>query len=120
MNLISVEDRNDIAASFQFAAVKALTRNMKRALEKYNVMSISVVGGVAANSYLKSEVIKLANEYGKGIVIPELQFCGDNAAMIAFRGKSLYENGVRDTLSCKPFPSLSVNHFLEIGELANI
>ena len=82
-------------------------------MEIYDVKSISVVGGVAANSYLKSEVTKLADQFGKGIVIPDLEFCGDNAAMIAFRGKSLYENGVRDTLSCKPFAALSENHFLE-------
>ena len=55
----------------------------------------------------------IANKYKKNIVIPDLQFCGDNAAMIAFRAKSLYENGVRDTLSCKPFPALNENHFLE-------
>jgi N6-L-threonylcarbamoyladenine synthase len=112
---LSLQDKYDIAASFQIAAVKALTRNVKRALELYDVKTISVVGGVAANLLLKSEVTKLANQYGKSIVIPDLEFCGDNAAMIAFRGKSLYESGVRDTLSCKPFPSLSEKHFLEIS-----
>jgi len=111
---LSLQDKNDIAASFQFAAVKALTRNLKRALEMYDVKSISVVGGVAANAYLNSEVSKLTDQFGKAIVIPDLEFCGDNAAMIAFRGKSLFENGVRDNLSCKPFPSLSEKHFLEI------
>jgi N6-L-threonylcarbamoyladenine synthase len=111
---LSLQDKNDIAASFQIAATKALTRNVKRALEMYDLKYISVVGGVAANSHLKSEVMKLANHFGKGIIIPDIEFCGDNAAMIAYRGKSLYENGVRDTLSCKPFASLSEKHFLEI------
>ena len=111
---LSLQNKNDIAASFQVAAVKALTRNVKRALELYDVRTISVVGGVAANLYLKSEVTKLANQFGKFIIIPDIEFCGDNAAMIAFRGKSLYESGVRDTLSCKPFPALSKKHFLEM------
>lgn len=112
---LSEQDKYDIAACFQSAAVKALTRNVKRALELYDVKTISVVGGVAANAYLKSEITKLAEKYKKSIVIPDLQFCGDNAAMIAFRGKSLYDSGVRYTLSCKPFPALSENHFLEIS-----
>lgn len=112
--ILTEQDKYDIAACFQSAAVKALTRNVKRALEQFDVKSISVVGGVAANSHLKSEITKLAEKYKKSIVIPDLQFCGDNAAMIAFRGKSLYDSGVRDTLSCKPFPALSENHFLEI------
>jgi len=110
---LSLQDKYDIAASFQVAAVKALTRNVKRALVQFDVKTISVVGGVAANAYLKSEITKLAEKYKKKVVIPDLQFCGDNAAMIAFRAKSLYENGVRDTLSCKPFPALSENHFLD-------
>lgn len=108
---LSEQNKSDIAACFQSAAVIALTRNVKRAIEQYEVKSISVVGGVAANSHLKSEMIKIAEKYKKILVVPDLQFCGDNAAMIAFRGKSLYENGVRDTLSCKPFPALSENHF---------
>jgi len=111
---VTEEHKNDIAACFQSAAVNALTRNVKRALEKYKVNSISVVGGVAANEHLKSEMIKISEKYNKNLIIPDIQFCGDNAAMIAFRGKSLYENGIRDTLASKPFPSLSENHFLEI------
>ncbi|HEX9253122.1 MAG TPA: tRNA (adenosine(37)-N6)-threonylcarbamoyltransferase complex transferase subunit TsaD [Ignavibacteriaceae bacterium] len=114
---LSLQDKNDIAASFQVAAVKALTRNVKRALENFDVKSISVVGGVAANAHLKSEITKLAEKFKKNIVIPDLQFCGDNAAMIAFRAKSLFENGVRDNLSCKPFPALSENHFLVIDQV---
>ncbi len=113
---LSEQHINDIAASFQLAAVKALTRNVKRALDVYEVKSISVVGGVAANANLKSEITMLADKYKKNVVIPDLQFCGDNAAMIAFRGKLLYECGIRDTLSCKPFPALSENHFLEMEQ----
>ena len=111
---LSEQDKNDVAASFQYAAIKALTRNLKRAITDYDVKSISVVGGVAANAFLKSETTKLAQEYKKDIIIPDLQFCGDNAAMIAFRGKSLFETGRRDSLSYKPFPALSPDHFLKI------
>lgn len=111
---LTEEHKNDIAACFQSAAVNALTKNVKRALEKYEVKSISVVGGVAANNHLKSEMKKIAEKNKKSLIVPDIQFCGDNAAMIAFRGKSLYENGVRDTLSCKPFPALSENHFLSL------
>lgn len=111
---LSTQDINDIAASFQYATVKALVKNVSRALENFDVKTISVVGGVAANKHLKEEVNKLAAKFSKSVVIPDLQFCGDNAAMIAFRGKSLFENGFRDSLSSKPFPALSKNHFLEL------
>jgi len=115
---LSRQDIADIAASFQTAAVKALIRNLKRAADKFEIKSLSVVGGVAANTYLKSEANKLAESINVKLVIPDLEFCGDNAAMIAFRGKSLYENGTRDDLTCNPFPALQINHFKEIDTIS--
>lgn len=104
----------DIAASFQRAVVKALIQKLRKALENFEINSISVVGGVAANALLKEESIKLAEEYDKKIVIPSLEFCGDNAAMIAFRAKTLYENGIVHNLDYKPFPALDENSFLSL------
>ena len=73
-------------------------------------------GGVAANHGLRdrmsAEIAKLPKADQPKVILPDIKLCGDNAAMIAFRAKSLYENGVRDTFSCKPFPALSENHFL--------
>ena len=102
---------NDVAASFQKAVVSALLQNCARALDRFEVKSISLVGGVAANEYLREKLGVLAEKHNKKFVVPDLEFCGDNAAMIAFRAKNLYENGVRDSLSAKPYPSLKKNHF---------
>jgi len=109
---IPSENLNDIAASFQKAVVGALVQNCKKALGNFDVKSISLVGGVAANEYLSELLSTLAEKQNKKFIVPHLEFCGDNAAMIAFRAKTLYENGVRDSLSAKPYPSLKKNHFL--------
>ena len=103
--------KKDIAASFQKAAVNALLQNCKKALNDFDVKSISLVGGVAANKKLRNEMIKLANDHNKKIVIPDFEFCGDNAAMIALRGETLYDSGIRNDLSAKPYPSLGENYF---------
>jgi tRNA N6-adenosine threonylcarbamoyltransferase len=108
---IPIDAKNDIAASFQKAAVSALIRNTKKALNSYNVKSISIVGGVAANEKLRNEITALAEKCRKKIVIPDLEYCGDNAAMIAFRGKSLFDTGIQDNLNAKPYPSLGENYF---------
>jgi N6-L-threonylcarbamoyladenine synthase len=108
---IPVEEKNDIAASFQKAVVNALIQNTERALENYDVKSISLVGGVAANERLRNEITVLSNKYVKKIIIPSFEFCGDNAAMIAFRGKSLFEDGRQDSLNAKPYASLGENYF---------
>jgi N6-L-threonylcarbamoyladenine synthase len=109
---IPSENLNDIAASFQKAVVSALLQNCEKALNRFDVKSISLVGGVAANEYLRKNLSALAEKHNKKFVVPDLEFCGDNAAMIAFRANTLYESGVRDSLSAKPYPSLKKNHFL--------
>lgn len=110
---------SDIAASFQKAIINALIIKMESALNQFEVNSISVVGGVAANSLLKQEANILAESYHKKIVIPSLQFCGDNAAMIAYRAETLYNNGIRHKLNFKPFPSLDNNSFLTLERQNN-
>ena len=113
VNDIPEKEKNNIAASFQKAVVNALMQNTDRALNNYDVKSISLVGGVAANEKLRNEITLLSKRYDKKIIIPSFEFCGDNAAMIAFRGKSLYEAGRQDSLNVKPYPSLGENYFLE-------
>ena len=103
--------KNDIAASFQIAAVNALLQNCEKALKNYEVNSVSLVGGVAANKKLRNAMVELSISYSKKIIIPDFEFCGDNAAMIAFRGKTLYDAGIRNDLSAKPYPSLGENYF---------
>ena len=109
------ENLPDIAASFQNAVIKALMRNTERALKEFEVKSISLVGGVAANSELRKSITSLAEKYRKKIVIPDMQFCGDNAAMIAFRGLKVYEAGERFDLSYSPYPGLHEEHFSHIN-----
>jgi N6-L-threonylcarbamoyladenine synthase len=104
-------DLPDIAASFQNAVIKALLRSMERALNEYDVKSISLVGGVAANIELRNRITDLANKYQKRIIIPDMEFCGDNAAMIAYRGLKIYESGENFDLSYSPFPGLDEEHF---------
>ncbi|RPI66161.1 MAG: tRNA (adenosine(37)-N6)-threonylcarbamoyltransferase complex transferase subunit TsaD [Ignavibacteriales bacterium] len=108
---ISAEDVSDIAASFQNTVVKTLIKNMELALNKFNVSHFSVAGGVAANQKLREGAEKLAEKYNKKLIIPSLEFCGDNAAMIAFRGLTLYREGIRHNLDFNPFPGIPEDYF---------
>ena len=111
VNSISTDDRNDIAASFQKAVVKALTQKVEKALNQFQVKSISLVGGVAANEQLRKSFEDLSSRHDKKLVIPSLEFCGDNAAMIAFRGMKLFEYGLVNDLDFSPYPGLTPQHF---------
>jgi N6-L-threonylcarbamoyladenine synthase len=102
-----------IAASFQYSAVKALLNNTEKALNKFNVNSISLVGGVAANKMLRDDFQKLALKYKKKLIIPSLEFCGDNAAMIAYRGLKLHQAGIMYGYDFNAYPSLSDYSFIK-------
>ena len=108
---IPEKDLSDIAASFQKAVVKALIKNTQKALNNYEVKSLSLAGGVAANKALREALINLGKQHSKKVVIPAFEYCGDNAAMIAFRGLKLFEAGKKFDLSYSPYPGLSNKHF---------
>jgi N6-L-threonylcarbamoyladenine synthase len=109
--IIPKADLNDIAASFQKAIIKALMRNTEKALKNFEIKSICLVGGVAANKQLRDSLIEISEMYKKKIVIPGLEFCGDNAAMIAYRGIKLFEAGKSYKLDYPAFPGLSSDYF---------
>ncbi len=102
---IPLHDLYDIAASFQKAAGMSLLINTEKALKQHKVNSISVVGGVAANLFLRKGISDLAIKYKIKCVIPSLEFCGDNAAMIAYRGYKLFLSGKRYNFDYCAYPS---------------
>ena len=110
---IPAEDLPLIAASFQISAVNALIKNVDKALKNYKVNSICLVGGVAANQLLRDEFQKLSLKYKKKLVIPSLDLCGDNAAMIAYRGLSLFDAGIHYGFDFNAFPSLNDYTFIK-------
>ncbi len=108
---IDEELKSHIAASFQKAVVDALISKVKAASEEFEVNSISLVGGVAANKSLRQAIKKLGEERNKKVVIPDLTFCGDNAAMIAYRGQKLYEAGFKFSLKSNAYARMPHNTF---------
>ena len=87
--------KENIAASFQKAAVDILVGRVLRAARDQGLTRIVAGGGVAANSYLRA---RLAEEKGLEVIFPSLALCTDNAAMVAGLGWHLLQSGRRDGL----------------------
>ena len=81
----------DVAAGYQESIVEVLVEKTFRACRRHNVKTVAVVGGVSANSRLRSLLRERSTEMGVKIVVPALEFCTDNAAMIATAGLWAYE-----------------------------
>ncbi|MDZ7763456.1 MAG: hypothetical protein U5K00_03385 [Melioribacteraceae bacterium] len=109
---IPQDELPDIAASFQKAAVDSLMQKVVIAVNEFDVKSLSLVGGVAANQKLQNSFRKVSDQYKLKLVIPDLEFCGDNAAMIAMRGLMLNNSNKKFDLSENAFASLSNEMFL--------
>jgi len=77
---------NDVAASFQAAVVDVLVRKTEWAIRKEGIKSVTLSGGVAANSELRRRMKKMAEEKDLSVFIPSVSLCTDNAAMIAAAG----------------------------------
>ena len=73
--------REDVAASFQEAAVTQLFNTTLNAAKRTGVKDIAIAGGVSANLCLRSRFDSL-KEQGYNIYYPQLKYCTDNAAMI--------------------------------------
>ncbi|HXX58857.1 MAG TPA: carbamoyltransferase N-terminal domain-containing protein, partial [Thermodesulfovibrionales bacterium] len=76
----------DVCASFQQAVVDVLVRKTEWAIRKERVGRVTLSGGVAANSALRSAFVRMAQEREVKVFSPSVQLCTDNAAMIAAAG----------------------------------
>ena len=74
------------AASFQLAIAETLSIKARRAMETFTPRCMVVAGGVAANSVVRAEFVRLAKEKALPLFIPRPALCGDNAAMVARAG----------------------------------
>ncbi len=107
---ITKQDRADLCASFQMAVADTLAEKTRRACHVFQEMTkaqspvLTVAGGVAANTVIRERLQQVADEAGFAYLAPPLQFCTDNAAMIAWAGLEKFRDGGVDDLSLSARP----------------
>ncbi|CAM3612634.1 tRNA (adenosine(37)-N6)-threonylcarbamoyltransferase complex transferase subunit TsaD [Erysipelothrix anatis] len=88
----------DVAYAFQHAAVNELVTRVKLALASYDVKTLALAGGVAANSEVRKQMNELKDTYPElNILQPPLWACMDQAAMIGLAAFTAFEKGARAT-----------------------
>ncbi len=105
--------RASLAAAFQKAAVSAVTLRIARSIEqlaqqKVQLKTLLVGGGVSANSRMRSELAAAASRHGLTLRIPAMQYCMDNAAMLAGLGHELFLAGRVSDLTLQAVPTTGV------------
>ena len=88
----SEQDRYDLAASFQKTIEEILYKKTKIAFNNFEKINkpkekiFVIAGGVAANKKIRCMLMNLCKENNYKSIFPPVEFCGDNAAMIALVG----------------------------------
>ena len=88
-------DIPSLAASFQKSVVDCLITNLEKAAVEKNCSKIVIAGGVSANSKLRAQAQAMCSRHGWTLYLPQLKYCGDNAAMIAAQGYYEFIDGTR-------------------------
>lgn len=96
----------DLAAEFQEALVEVLVEKTVRAAQEYQVNTILMAGGVAANQKLRNMLKKRAEDLSLKLYYPALNLCTDNAAMIAGDAHYHYISGQFAPLTLNAHPGL--------------
>lgn len=79
--------KNQVASSLLVCIKDIFVNKIIRALKQHpEIQSVSFVGGVACNKYLRRELEAVCTKKGVRFFVPAPQYCTDNAAMIAFVG----------------------------------
>lgn len=85
--------KEDVACSFQCAALDVLVDKTMQAAKEKRVKTVTVGGGVAANGYLREALERECKKRGYHLILPPKRYCTDNAAMIASEGLIQYKLG---------------------------
>ncbi len=96
INLVhNIKQRNeeiiieDLCASFQETVTDVLVSKSVRAIKEFDAKMFIIAGGVAANKGLRKKIDEQINDIK--VVVPDFQYCTDNAAMIGIAGYYQYQ-----------------------------
>jgi N6-L-threonylcarbamoyladenine synthase len=95
---LTPQRKADIAFAAQEAIVDTLVAKCLRALDQTGLDALVVSGGVSANRSLRERMAAEAGRRGARVYYPRIEFCTDNAAMIAVAGLARLEAGELDGL----------------------
>lgn len=81
----------DIAASFEHIATKHLIMKLKKYFKTVQPSTFAIVGGASANLYLRAQIEELLKPHKADLLLSELKYCSDNAAMIGRVAVEMYK-----------------------------
>ncbi|MFH1504896.1 MAG: tRNA (adenosine(37)-N6)-threonylcarbamoyltransferase complex transferase subunit TsaD [Candidatus Omnitrophota bacterium] len=89
-----------LISCFQYSAIEAVIMAIEEAVEKFKINKVACGGGVIANKYLRQRLKQQGKRKKIHFYTPNLEYAGDNAAMVAGLGFYLYNSrGMKSSIS---------------------
>ena len=76
------QDKKDISASFQKTITEHILQKTLKLFKRKKFKYFSIVGGASSNLYLREKIRDLCDDYGIELLLSDMEYCLDNAAMI--------------------------------------
>ncbi|HEY9769632.1 MAG TPA: tRNA (adenosine(37)-N6)-threonylcarbamoyltransferase complex transferase subunit TsaD [Coleofasciculaceae cyanobacterium] len=104
----------DVAASFQDTVAKVLTKRSVKCALDYDLDTITIGGGVAANSGLRTHLQDAADKHNLKVYFPPLKFCTDNAAMIGCAAAQHFNLGHTSNLNLNVQSRMAIDKVMQL------
>jgi N6-L-threonylcarbamoyladenine synthase len=98
----------DICASFQVSVVEVLVEKTIAAAKEFGIQDVTIAGGVSANSLLRSMMDEACKERRVRLFYPQLEYCMDNGAMIAYVGWMKLQKGITSSMELPAVANLEL------------
>ena len=99
-----------LAGTLRHRVCKMLTDKFISAAEDYGHKTVALAGGVSANSELRSMLKSDCEKRGIRLYMPELKYCGDNAAMVGVQGYYEYLSGNISGMDLNASATMPINY----------
>ncbi|HVS78039.1 MAG TPA: tRNA (adenosine(37)-N6)-threonylcarbamoyltransferase complex transferase subunit TsaD [Steroidobacteraceae bacterium] len=110
----------DVARGVEEAIVDTLAAKAVRALDASGLDTLVVSGGVSANRHLRAALTEAVGRRGGRVYYPRIEFCTDNAAMIAVAGLARLRAGERDGLAIQARAQWPLESLAQVPSQLNI
>jgi putative glycoprotease GCP len=90
---LSSQDKANICFAFENTACKHILNKLEIIFKERNFKHFGVVGGASANIKLRAGLNTMCKKFNCELLVVPLDFCSDNAAMIARAGREKYLRG---------------------------
>ena len=101
-------DFSSLAACVRKTVTDILLDRVDKAFSVIDYDKLVIAGGVSANSEIRERMAEYCKSHGKKLYLPELKFCGDNAAMVGVQGYYEYLAGTRAELDLNAYATMDI------------